>query len=111
MDGKDIRKIFGASLKEIRTYNGLTQEKLAELIGKQLNAVQRMESGWNFVTSDTYAELCNVLKVPPAVFMTPRPDFILKEHVDYLKDINQLLLTFPPSKLKQAYKLLSVLNE
>lgn len=111
MNGQDIRKIFGASLKEIRTYKGLTQEKLAELIGKQLNAVQRIENGTNYVTSDTYAKLCGALNVPPAVFMTPRPDFVLKEHSVCLKDIHQLLLTFPSSKLKQAYKILSVLNE
>lgn len=34
MDGKDVQKILGMSVKELRLAKGLTQERLAELINK-----------------------------------------------------------------------------
>jgi len=106
MDGKDIRKIMGASLKEIRATKNLTQEQLAELIGKQKNTINRIETGVHFADSETFADLCNALNIPPAVLLTAKPSYMLKEHNDYIKAITQLLQTFPLDNLNDAYKIL-----
>lgn len=111
MDGNDIKKIFGSSLQEIRKTNDITQEKLAELIGKDKNTINRIETGINFVTSDTYADLCNVLNIHPSILMTQRPEFLLGEHINYRNQINQLLKTFPTEKLRDAYNILCAMNK
>lgn len=111
MDGENIRKILGSSLKELRINKGLTQEKLAEMLEMQVNTVNRIETGTSFVTSETFAKLCDVFDVHPSVLLSARPCHILKEHVDYIKNINQLLQTFTIDKLKNAYEILSVLNK
>lgn len=111
MNGKDIRKIFGSSLRDIRTEKGLKQEKLAELIGKQVNTINRIETGVNFVTSDTLGIICDVLNIHPSVLFTSKPHLFLQEHIDYVDEINKLLQTFPKEKLKEAYNILSVMNK
>lgn len=111
MDGNDIKKIFGSSVQEIRKANGITQEKLAELIGKDKNTINRIETGINFVTGETYADLCNVLNVHPSILMTQKPVFLLQEHINYRNEINQLLKTFPPEKLKDIYNILLAMSK
>lgn len=49
MDSKDIQKILGNSLKELREAKGLTQEKLGECIGVEAGTIYRLESGKNFI--------------------------------------------------------------
>lgn len=39
MDSKDIQKILGNSLKELREAKGLTQEKLGECIGVEAGTI------------------------------------------------------------------------
>ncbi len=111
MDSSDIKNIFGSSVQEIRKAVGLSQEKLAELIGKDKNTINRIGTGVNFVTSDTYASLCNVFNIHPSVLMSEKPHFLLKEHIDYRDKINQLLKTLPAEKLKEIYNILTVMNK
>lgn len=111
MDANSLKKILGSSLRELRIDKGLTQEKLAELIGVQVNTVNRIETGTSFVTSETFARICNVFNIHPSVLMTSKPKHILKEHLEYIKAINQLLQTFSLEKLKNAYDILSVMNK
>jgi len=40
-----VRRAFGARLKELRAHAGLTQEDLAERLGKSRETVQKMETG------------------------------------------------------------------
>lgn len=40
-----VAKLFGASLKKIRTKRGLTQERVAELTGISTNFVSELERG------------------------------------------------------------------
>lgn len=111
MDSQDIKNILGTSLREIRIAKGLTQEQLAELIDKDYSTINRIETGKNFVNSQTFAKLCDVLNVPPALLFTAKPQILLKERVDYTNEIMQLLQTFPQENLKDAYKLLFLLNK
>ena len=111
MDGNEIKKIFGSSLRELRIAKGFTQEKLAELLDMQVNTVNRIETGTSFVTSETFAKLCNIFSIHPAVLLSAHPKHILKEHAEYIGTINRLLQTFSLDKLKSAYDILSVINK
>ncbi len=110
MDGKQIRHTLGVSLKCIRKSKKLNQEELAELIGKQPNSINRIETGLNFVTSDTLAELCNALNVPPETLFSKKIPTITQESLNYIKGINELLQTFSPEELKIAYNVLHALK-
>lgn len=106
MDGKDIRKIFGANIKELRISQKLTQEKLAELVGVETSTITRIETGVNFANCETFAKLCDTFNVPPAVLLTPKPQLTLKEHNDNMKAITQLLQTCSSESLKDIYKII-----
>ncbi len=111
MNGNDIKSMFGANVKELRIAKGLTQEKLAELIGKDTSTINRIETGKNFPNGETYAKLCNVFEVPPTVFLNAKPQITLKEHNDYKHSILQLLQTSSPENLKDIYKLIFLYNK
>ncbi len=110
MNGKDIKKIFGLSVKEHRVAKGLTREQLAELIDKDLSTVNRIETGVNFVNSDTLAKLCEVFEVTPAVLLSP-PQLLLKDQSESIEVITQLLQTVPANNLKDIYKMLLLLSK
>lgn len=109
MDGNDIRKIFGSSVQDLRKAKGYSQEKLAELLSVDKNTINRIETGINFVTSDTLAKLSDVLDVHPTMFFAKNPSINLNKNGDLRKPINKLLQTLTPEKLEQAYNILRVL--
>ena len=61
----DIKKLLGRRIKELRTKKGLTQEKLAELVGVGERNLSKIECGNNFVTSETLTNILNALEVEP----------------------------------------------
>lgn len=73
--------------------------------------VNRIETGMNFAKSDTIAKLCDVFNIHPSILFTSRPEIVLKEHIDSIKTITQLLQTFSKDRLKDAYNILNALNK
>lgn len=65
--GKDLeaRIAFGNSLYEKRRKNGLSQEELAEQIGKSAKAISRYENGQTDMDVHTFTKMINALKVSP----------------------------------------------
>lgn len=61
----DIKKLFGQRLKELRTQNGLTQEKLAELINVGERNLSKIECGKSFVKAETIAKIASSLNIKP----------------------------------------------
>lgn len=62
--GMDRKIRFGARLKAIRAQRGLTQERLAELIDRSVDAVSNMERGNSLPSLDTLLELSEKLDLP-----------------------------------------------
>lgn len=58
-----IKKEFGKRIKSLRIQNGYTQEKLSEMIDISQRALSSIESGDNFVTSDTIDKLMVVFGI------------------------------------------------
>ena len=60
-----LKKNFGLKVKKYREDSGLTQTKLAELIGIEPASLSRIESGKSFVSSVILHKICRALNVEP----------------------------------------------
>ena len=60
----ELKRRFGKNIKFIRKAKGLTQEKLAEMLNLNQRQLTRIESGANFPSVDTLANLCIQLDTP-----------------------------------------------
>jgi len=63
-NGPNIREVFASKLRENRRKCGLTQENLAETVGISTHYLAMLETGRNFVTSDTLERLAAALEIP-----------------------------------------------
>ena len=59
----DLNKNFGKNLQKYRKYRGLTQEKLAELIGVDVTSISSIETGKYFPSADNLSKLAMVLQI------------------------------------------------
>lgn len=71
MNDREVKKLFGKNLKEIRKSRKLTQEKLSELAEMQPQMIRQLESGRNFLSASTLAKLVDVLNINPMYFFSP----------------------------------------
>lgn len=60
---KDIQKLFGMRVKELRKQSGLSQEELAEKADTSSKYISRIEMGQHFPSIETHARLANALNV------------------------------------------------
>lgn len=60
-----LKKNFGLKVKKYRENSGLTQTKLAELVGIEPASLSRIESGKSFVSSVILHKICRTLNVEP----------------------------------------------
>ena len=63
-----IKKELGKRIKALRIKNGYTQEKLSEMIDISQRALSRIESGNNFVTSETIDKLFSAFDITAEEF-------------------------------------------
>lgn len=72
--GKVLSSVdIGRKIKEFRKRKGLTQEKLAELIGLSFQQVQKYEAGTNRLNTDKLQAIANTLSIPVAAFFEDQP--------------------------------------
>ena len=71
MTESDLRAIFGENLKKYRTFKGLSQAKLAEIIDISPNFISEIETGKRWVSSDTLVNFAEVLGVEVYEFLKP----------------------------------------
>lgn len=64
----DNKKLLGKRIKELRKEKGLTQERLAELIGIETCSLSAIESGRHFPSLPTIEKISNILKIDLKVF-------------------------------------------
>ncbi len=58
---ENLKRTIGARLKVARTARGLTQERLAENIGKTEETVSNIERGKSLPSIETMLDICSVL--------------------------------------------------
>lgn len=60
-DNSNISKILGNNIKQIRTFEGLTQEQLAEKINKSSHFISLLERGESGLSLNTIIDICKAL--------------------------------------------------
>lgn len=60
---QDIKRLFGARIRELRKSRGINQAELAEIIGVDAKHVSRMETGQTFPYPDKLDALARALGV------------------------------------------------
>ncbi len=92
-----LKKALGKNIQKYRKINKITQEKLAELVGVEINSISSVETGKYFPSPDNIVNIANALKVS-------LPDlFNFKEEYtneDYLYEINSRLNLIKNDKSK-----------
>ncbi len=66
LSSKDI----GEKLRLLRKHSGMTQEKLAELVGVSFQQIQKYENGSTKLNTDKLQLVASALRVPEAVFFS-----------------------------------------
>ncbi|MBO6180655.1 helix-turn-helix transcriptional regulator [bacterium] len=65
-----IKKLLGEKVKRLRKMRGYTQEQFAEMIDITPRNLNRIESGENFVTSETLDKIILSLNVPSDILFS-----------------------------------------
>ena len=63
-DNKEIKRRFGAKIREYRKIANLTQEQLAEKVGCSWQTISGMETGYSFPSSKILFNLSEALNMP-----------------------------------------------
>lgn len=103
----DKKKALGQRIKELRRRKGISQEKLAELVGLEPPSICYIETGRNYPT------LQNLEKIVDALGVTYSNVFNFDQYQysdDLIFEINKILKE-NPSKIKDFYKIIKALVE
>jgi transcriptional regulator with XRE-family HTH domain len=69
--GKELTKILGLAIKDLRTQRSLTQFQLAEKLNIENESVSRLETGSKSLTLDRLCQLASVLDCEVIEFFKP----------------------------------------
>jgi transcriptional regulator with XRE-family HTH domain len=75
MTESDLRITLGANLKRYRSFRGLSQAKLAEMVDISPNFVSDIETGKRWLSSDTLVNLAEALNIEVFEFLKPAETF------------------------------------
>lgn len=101
---KNTLKLFGKRLKELRTKNKITQEKLAEIIGVEQQQICRIEKGGCFTTIDNLERLAATFKIPIDELFNFKHQ---KESNALLSELEELLKKASEDQLKLIYRIVN----
>ena len=90
---------IGQKIRELRQQAGLTQEKLAEMLGITFQQVQKYERGVTKVNLQKLQQLATALKVAPAVFFDGSSSVVYKLEPEEM----ELLMRFRTIR-QESYK-------
>ena len=96
-------KVFGKRIKELRERKKLTQEKLAEKAGLDLQTISRIETGYYFTSFENLEKLANALDVTMADLFNFGH---LKTKEELIKEINTELSTSSEKDVQRIHKLI-----
>jgi transcriptional regulator with XRE-family HTH domain len=71
MTESDLRAVLGENLKKYRTFRGLSQAKLAEILDISPNFISDIETGKRWLSSDTLVNLAAAIGVEVYELLKP----------------------------------------
>ncbi len=96
-------KEIGEKIKRWRRELGISQEKLAEMLGVTYQQVQRYENGTNKLNVENIQVVADVLSVPVSYFFEPEKELMIAEKPSpYLTAENKLLRYFRKIKTSSS---------
>ncbi len=106
----NIKNLLGEKVKRLRKMRGYTQEQFAEMIDITPRNLCRIESGENFVTSETLDKILTSLNIPADILFTYEH---LKDDKELLADIYTYIdkIKINHKQLEKAYRLLRLMAE
>ena len=81
---------IGLKIKQLRQQAGLSQEKLAEMVGLTFQSIQKFESGQTTLNVTRLQEIAKALQVSVTEFFSTKPT----EHVRLTGEEDELLQAF-----------------
>ena len=96
---------FGKKIKGYRDFLGISQEKLAELVGVSTNTIAAIENGRTFLKINTLEKICYALKIEPSVLFD-FPKNKIKDNNKYLPCIIEAIKVLPLKKQKQILEII-----
>lgn len=104
----NTKVLLAKRLKQLRKNKGLTQEKLAELIGRDTKHISKLELAGSYPSIETLDRIANVLKVElKDIFnfdSVRNKKFILDEFQSLLKNADE-------TEIQKMYKLFRCIND
>ena len=91
----NLKKNFGKNLQKYRKFRGLTQEKLAELVGVDVTSISSIVTGNYFPSADNLSKLADVLQVQFSDLFDF--DFMCPEE-EVFEDIIKIIASFKNDK-------------
>lgn len=79
-----LKEKFGKNIQKYRKLKNITQEKLAELIGVEINSISAIERGRSFPSPENITKITEALNVSLADLCTFNHDYSCE---DYKKEI------------------------
>ncbi|HIS88329.1 TPA: helix-turn-helix transcriptional regulator [Candidatus Avigastranaerophilus faecigallinarum] len=90
---KDIKKLFGLKIKEIRKKKLMTQAQLAEMVSVDDKHISCIESGKNFPSAILISKLAEALGVEPKdlfeFYYLDEPDNLTEDIIKMLNNLNE----------------------
>lgn len=102
----NIKKSIGQRIKELRKRKQFSQEKLAEMLEINQNALSYIETGENFFSSETLEKLITALQIEPQ-------DLFTFNHLQPKEDLkNEIIkiLENNPDKIQEIYKIIKAIT-
>lgn len=99
---RSTKELLAIRIKQLRKSRGLTQEKLAELIGRDTKHISKLEIAGSYPSIETLERIANVLDVEIKEIF----NFDGLKDKSYIKEEFQKLLQFSDEKhLQTLYKI------
>lgn len=70
MSANDMKQTVGFNIKTIRKSKKMTQEQLAQRIGKHESSIRKYEKGLTDIPNEVIIKIADVLEVPPAELLS-----------------------------------------
>lgn len=101
----NIKKDFGARIKELRSKRGITQYQLAEIVGINPKHMSHIETDRSFPKADLIEKFANALHIDYHKFFE-------SEHLQprdiLINNISKFIVTMPENDLRNVYKLINI---
>ena len=103
----NYQKLLNANIKKLRIKTGLTQKEFSEKIGISIQGLSNIERNRYQPTSSTIDKICKEFNISPIELLLVNN----KTNEDLITNINSLLKTCTPKRIKQIYEIILVLTK